>query len=314
MKRRTKALVYILSFVLSFVVSAVVRMRILGSAPARMFQVDWNGIICKDLRYGDSASETYDLYLPERLDKSKAQHLIVYIHGGSFNSGSKEDGTPWCRYFASKGYLTASLNYTLQKHDEDATLGKMGQEIENAVAAISDYTKTAGIQLADMAVCGVSAGGTLAMNFAYRGRSEIPVRFVFQLAAPTYFAADEWELLKKVDGLESDDEFYRMMIGDDYSEENLQEEINSISPASLVDEDSVPTLLGYGLIDHCVPLTQKYYLLDSLKKYNVPCDYIEFPHSNHGMYNDPDKLQNFIDLSLEYCSRYFLKHTETKIG
>lgn len=75
--------------------------------------------------------------------------------------------------------------------------------------------------------------------------------------------------LKKVDGLESDDEFYRMMIGDDYSEENLQEEINSISPASLVDEDSVPTLLGYGLIDHCVPLTQKYYLLDSLKKYNV---------------------------------------------
>lgn len=305
MRRKTKTLIYILSFLLAFGASAIVRMRMLGSAPARMFQVDWNGTICTDLRYGEGGFQTYDLYLPENLDRSKPQHLIVYIHGGSFNSGSKEDGAPWCRYYASRGYLTASLNYTLQKHDEDATLGMMEKEIENAVAAISEYAKNARIQIVDMAVCGVSAGGTLAMNFAYGGHSTIPVRFVFQLAAPTYFAADEWGLLKKIDGLKSDAEFYRMMIGDDYSEENLQDGINSISPASLVNENSVPTLMGYGLIDHCVPLTQKYYLLDSLKKYSVPYDYIEFPHSNHGMYNDPERLQKFIDLSLEYCCKYF---------
>ena len=29
-----------------------------------------------------------------------------------------------------------------------------------------------------------------------------------------------------------------------------------------------------------------------------------FPHSNHGMYNDLDKLQEFIDLSLEYAEKY----------
>lgn len=37
----------------------------------------------------------------------------------------------------------------------------------------------------------------------------------------------------------------------------------------------------------------------------VMYDYIEFPKSNHGMYNDLDKLQEFLDKSLEYARVYF---------
>ena len=44
-----------------------------------------------------------------------------------------------------------------------------------------------GYRVTGMAASGVSAGGTLAMNLAYGGNSAIPVRFVFELAAPTYF-------------------------------------------------------------------------------------------------------------------------------
>lgn len=32
---------------------------------------------------------------------------------------------------------------------------------------------------------------------------------------------------------------------------------------------------------------------------------IEFSKSNHGMYNDLNKMQIFIDKSLEYCNKYF---------
>ena len=45
--------------------------------------------------------------------------------------------------------------------------------------------------------------------------------------------------------------------------------------------------------------------MDAYDLHNVPYDYIEFPNSNHGMYNDIDKLQEFIDKSLEYAERYF---------
>ena len=94
------------------------------------------------------------------------------------------------------------------------------------------------------------------------------------------------------------------MTGMKLSSTNYSSEIAKISPASLVNENIPPTLIGYGLIDHCVPLNQKFYLMDAFREHDVIYEYIEFPKSNHGMYNDLDKLQMFIDMSLEYCELY----------
>ena len=179
----------------------------------------------------------------------------------------------------------------------------LNEEIENAVKTIKQKTEELGYHIAGMAPCGVSAGGTLAMNLAYNGNSAIPVKFVFQLAAPTYFAPSEWSLLMKVDRLDSEEEFCKMMTGKEL--EDYDTEIQNISPTCIVNEDSVPSLIGYGLIDHCVPLSQKYYLMEAYDRDNVMYDYIEFPKSNHGMYNDLDKLQEFLDKSLEYAKVYF---------
>lgn len=274
----------------------------------KLIKVKWNdkiGTIYKDLSYENENNNKYDLYIPSNLDKEKEQYLIVYIHGGSFNSGSKEDGDLWCKYYATKGYITATIDYTLQNQGKDASITLMNNEIENSIKAIKEYLDNLGYNVVGMASSGVSAGGTLAMNLAYNGNSAIPVKFVFQLAGPTFFEPSEWGLLKKVDKLDTDEEFYEMMTGLPFEKDLSQEEINKISPSALVNENTVPSLIGYGLKDHCVPLSQKYYLLEAYKKYNVVYDYIEFPKSNHGMYNDLDKMQEFINKSLEYCEKYF---------
>lgn len=274
----------------------------------KLIKVKWDdkiGTIYKDLSYENENNNKYDLYIPSNLDKEKEQYLIVYIHGGSFNSGSKEDGDLWCKYYATKGYITATIDYTLQNQGKDASITLMNNEIENSINAIKKYLDNLGYNVVGMASSGVSAGGTLAMNLAYNGNSAIPVKFVFQLAGPTFFEPSEWGLLKKVDKLDTDEEFYEMMTGLPFEKDLSQEEINKISPSALVNENTVPSLIGYGLKDHCVPLSQKYYLLEAYKKYNVVYDYIEFPKSNHGMYNDLDKMQEFINKSLEYCEKYF---------
>lgn len=274
----------------------------------KLIKVKWDdktGTIYKDLSYENENNNKYDLYIPSNLDKEKEQYLIVYIHGGSFNSGSKEDGDLWCKYYATKGYITATIDYTLQNQGKDASITLMNNEIENSIKAIKEYLDNLGYNVVGMASSGVSAGGTLAMNLAYNGNSSIPVKFVFQLAGPTFFEPSEWGLLKKVDKLDTDEEFYEMMTGLPFEKDLSQEEINKISPSALVNENTVPSLIGYGLKDHCVPLSQKYYLLEAYKKYNVVYDYIEFPKSNHGMCNDLDKMQEFINKSLEYCEKYF---------
>ena len=306
MKKKNKILIYVITFIVVFLISALIRIMLLGSAPERMIKVEWDesvGEIYSNLDYENDNGNQYDLYIPSGLDKSENQYLILFIHGGSFNSGSKEDGESWCKYYATKGYITASVDYTLQNQGKDASIYLMNEEIENAVKTIKQKTEELGYHIAGMAPCGVSAGGTLAMNLAYNGNSAIPVKFVFQLAAPTYFAPSEWSLLMKVDRLNSEEEFYKMMTRKEF--EDYDTEIQNISPTCIVNEDSVPSLIGYGLIDHCVPLSQKYYLMEAYDRDNVMYDYIEFPKSNHGMYNDLDKLQEFLDKSLEYAKAYF---------
>lgn len=306
MKKKTKILIYVITFIVVFLISALIRIMLLGSAPERLIKVEWDesvGEIYSNLDYENDNGNQYDLYIPSGLDKLENQYLILFIHGGSFNSGSKEDGESWCKYYATKWYITASVDYTLQNQGKDASIYLMNEEIENAVKAIKQKTEELGYHIAGMAPCGVSAGGTLAMNLAYNGNSAIPVKFVFQLAAPTYFAPSEWSLLMKVDRLDSEEKFCKMMTGKEL--EDYDTEIQNISPACIVNEDSVPSLIGYGLIDHCVPLSQKYYLIEVYDRDNVMYDYIEFPKSNHGMYNDLDKLQEFLDKSLEYARVYF---------
>lgn len=306
MKKKTKILIYVITFIVVFLISALIRIMLLGSAPEKLIKVEWDesvGEIYSNLDYENDNGNQYDLYIPSGLDKLENQYLILFIHGGSFNSGSKEDGESWCKYYATKWYITASVDYTLQNQGKDASIYLMNEEIENAVTAIKQKTEELGYHIAGMAPCGVSAGGTLAMNLAYNGNSAIPVKFVFQLAAPTYFAPSEWSLLMKVDRLDSEEKFCKMMTGKEL--EDYDTEIQNISPACIVNEDSVPSLIGYGLIDHCVPLSQKYYLIEVYDRDNVMYDYIEFPKSNHGMYNDLDKLQEFLDKSLEYARVYF---------
>ena len=306
MNKKSKIFINAIAFIAAFTISILIRIMLLGGAPERLIRVKWDdsvGEIHSNMDYDNTSGNQYDLYVPCGLDKAQNQYLILFIHGGSFNSGSKGDGEAWCKYYATKGYITASVDYTLQNQGKEASIYLMNSEIENAVKAIKRETENLGYHIAGMAPCGVSAGGTLAMNLAYNGNSVIPVKFVFQMAAPTYFESSEWSLLMKVDKLDSETAFYKMMTGKELN--HYDQEIRRISPACIVNQDSVPSLIGYGLIDHCVPLTQKHYLMDAYDKFGVTYDYVEFPNSNHGMYNDLDKLQEFLDKSLEYAEMYF---------
>lgn len=141
MKKRTKILLWCILFVVVFVISALVRVNMLGSAPMKLLLVQWDdtiGTVYSDLNYENDYGHKYDLYVPSNIDKGKAQQLILYIHGGSFNSGTKEDGEVWCKYYASKGYITASLDYSLQTVQEDASLVRMNTEIKECVNAINE--------------------------------------------------------------------------------------------------------------------------------------------------------------------------------
>lgn len=101
-----------------------------------------------DVAYGNrSASQKLDLYLPD--SENGAFPLVVFIHGGGFYSGDKQDGQeqPWIT-LTKYGYAVASLNYRLSteaKHPAgilDCKLGKKltdGNDRELAEASPVSY-------------------------------------------------------------------------------------------------------------------------------------------------------------------------------
>lgn len=57
-----------------------------------------------------------DVYLPD--NKSKNRPVFLFIHGGGFAGGTKQQGRiiEWANYYASRGWVFISADYRLKKH------------------------------------------------------------------------------------------------------------------------------------------------------------------------------------------------------
>ena len=148
--------------------------------------------VVKNLKYGEGIQNNFDLYLPK--DKNASQFpLVVWIHGGGFVSGDKKDAAS-AKDAATRGYVSASVNYTTNTDDHPSNLDKMYTEIQNSVKAVVAQAKQHGYPVNQMAITGESAGGTLAMMYAFRDgkNSPVPLKFVFQEVGPASFQPEDW--------------------------------------------------------------------------------------------------------------------------
>lgn len=270
------------------------------------------GSIYYDIDFGEWGDTSYDLYVPKNLNPEKECALILFIHGGGFNAGDKADEDAWCKFFASKGYITATVNYSLMVDGNDSHINLMNEQIFACVEAIKEECLSIGYSINQMATSGQSAGGCLAMLYAYSHAqdSPIPVRFVFQQTGPASFHFEDWG----GDVSEASFEDIRLSVlswtGKDITEDMVADGsyralIDEISPMCLVNESTVPTLCGYSTEDLAVPPAMKFLLFEQFEKHGVIYEFVHYEKSNHMLMRDPDKQKYFIERALEYCDEFF---------
>jgi acetyl esterase/lipase len=127
----------------------------------------------------DGKSLKLDLY--RRANASEPQPLVIMIHGGSWNGGSKTQLPAINRHVAAKGYAVASINY---RH---APKWRFPAPVDDVFAAIEFLRANAsrfGIDASRVVLIGRSAGGQLALSAAYSGR-DAAIRGVVSFYAPT---------------------------------------------------------------------------------------------------------------------------------
>lgn len=119
--------------------------------------------IQKDLEYGrvDGISLKLDLYLPaeERSGGGGTRPGILFLHGGGWTGGDKQEFAEKAREMASRGYVAASANYRL------APMHRYPAAVEDVQRAVRWLRTRAGELRLDpnrIGAMGASAGGHLA--------------------------------------------------------------------------------------------------------------------------------------------------------
>lgn len=169
MKTLKWGLLYTAAFLAAFVGSALLKMN---SDPTHgKYNTRWDetvGKVYTDLPYGEGAANKFDLYVPA--DKSQdAYGLVVYLHAGGFTSGDKAGDAEMLKCLCSKGYVAAGINYTLfTEENPDASVYSQSEEIKAAMPSVVAAAEKLGYKLDRMAIAGGSAGGCLALIYAYR--------------------------------------------------------------------------------------------------------------------------------------------------
>ena len=119
-----------------------------------------------------------DIYLPEG-DASEARPLLLMMHGGSFFFGHKQERgqAGWCEFFASLGYVAASIDYRLGFHVGNRKDARVAEEraCDDARAALAYLLgrEDLHIDTQHVFVAGTSAGAMTALRLAY-GPAPVP--------------------------------------------------------------------------------------------------------------------------------------------
>jgi acetyl esterase len=134
-----------------------------GAATARgLARHDPGGVdVRRDERYAAGADGLLDLYRPE--GTGDALPLVLWIHGGGWLAGSKEELAGFFRLIAAGGFAVAAPRYSLApKHPYPTAL----RQVMEALAHLSTHAGRLGVDPRRIVIAGDSAGAQLAAQAA----------------------------------------------------------------------------------------------------------------------------------------------------
>ena len=199
--------------------------------------------------------------------------VVIVIHGGAWERGSRAEFRASRRELAQLGFAVLSIDYRLAPaHRFPAPM----EDIDAAIDFVARRGGALGLDPGRIALLGRSAGGHLALTAAYRRPDA--VRGVIAYYAPTDLP---WSWETSVDRTYLDGRaLTEALMGSPPSQD--PERWRAASPIHLAEGDSPPTLLLQGTRDRLVSPRHSTRLRQRLEELGVPCWELRIPGGTHG--------------------------------
>lgn len=242
--------------------------------------------------YGKNPRQDMDIYPAEG---GGDRPVLMFLHGGGWNSGDKSEGAGYAEDILSNGCLPVSVNYRLSVED-GAGIEQMLEDVSMAIAYLKDHAAEYGVDVGRMGIFGFSAGGHISMMYAYTMESPIPIEFVVSYAGPTDLT--DPDLYRNYSSSNSGVQWMldsiNALAGTDYSLEEFESQtdgsplpgMTSCSPISHVDGKQPKTLLAYSEKDSIVSYTNAERIVERLEDTGSEYHLVRFLHSGHDL-SDP---------------------------
>ena len=199
----------------------------------------------------------YNLFIPYSSLKRKNKYngVILFIHGGAWIGGEKENIEYLCIRYTKCGYITAEMSHTLlvPKY-EDNNIFRILDDITSCIQNIKEQLKSRGFnkEKLELAIGGFSSGGHITLLYGYSIKNiPIPLKFLIDFVGPVTLEPKYWYKVKGeknlLDNIESEDiekalkedklnkvfddnvliGFMNAFLGKKYSDEELKEMVEN---------------------------------------------------------------------------------------
>jgi len=251
--------------------------------------------------YKDGKSLDMDVYFPA-FDNQTQRPLILYMHGGGFSGGSRNEPEiqAFCKRLARYGYVVSSISYRLTREgqetgfgcdcpavDKQNTFNEAVEDLQDATFFMIQQRNKMGIDPQKIIVSGSSAGAETALNTAYKPP------YCYDLdSGPVSYAG----VISMAGAIPDTSRIYK--------------------------ESAVPSLLFHGTCDNMVPyataphryckkgepgyfiLHGSYTIAEKLKKIGTPYWLYTYCNASHEIANQP-MLANFNEI-IDFCYSYIV--------
>jgi acetyl esterase/lipase len=243
--------------------------------------------VIKDLEYGQGSGRPLllDLYVPEK--RGKPSPLIIWIHGGAWLGGSKDNGSPALQ-FAGHGYAVAHVGYRLSG---EATFPAQINDCKGAIRWLRSNAEQYNIDPEKFIAWGSSAGGHLAALVGTTGnikalegsvnnlKESSRVQAVIDWFGPTdLLRMNETESDRRHDAPNSAES---KLIGGPILEN--KDKAAKASPTTYITRGMPPFLIMHGDHDLEVPIRQSEIFAEALNKVGADVTFIPIKGAGHGI-------------------------------
>ena len=200
---------------------------------------------------GNTEDLLLDVYIPTTQDPNQKFPLVLFVHGGGFQTGDKAPAHEYMKAFASDGYVGVAINYRLGWTNDSTCSGDTTEQKEAVYRALQD-TKAAlrfvvahaeeyHIDTNHLFLNGSSAGAVTVLN----------VQFLTQAQLNTLIPGVQ----AKLGGVDNADN----ALTNTYTIKGIAAVSGCVPDSDVVtNSNAVPLILFHGALDEVVPYNHGY--------------------------------------------------------